>query len=216
MADLYRVLGARKNASAKALQKAFRAAVKRAHPDMGGSREQFDLVRLAWEVLSDPGRREHYDQTGEYAERQPDKSFNEVFEILVGASAAVINEGVKRCLNLTQEDMVKHIREAIQQRLAEIDKETARLNRTAKALKQLTGRFTTKDKEEVNWLEQAVQHHQRNADMALERLGKETERHNKALELLGKFSFRMDPKAKFGGWGAATSTTRQAYILTQV
>ncbi|GIG19590.1 hypothetical protein Cch01nite_03140 [Cellulomonas chitinilytica] len=57
----YELLGVASDASDDDLRRAYRAAVRRAHPDTGGSAEQFAAVQAAWEVLSNPQRREAYD-----------------------------------------------------------------------------------------------------------------------------------------------------------
>lgn len=59
----YEVLGVDRGASTAEIRRAYRAAVKRAHPDRGGSVSEFMAVQTAWEVLSDPERRALFDRT---------------------------------------------------------------------------------------------------------------------------------------------------------
>jgi len=47
------------------IKKAYRSAAQGAHPDRGGSDEAFHQVQLAYDVLSDPERRDRYDRTGD-------------------------------------------------------------------------------------------------------------------------------------------------------
>ena len=65
MIDLYETLGVARTASRDAVRRAFRDRARRAHPDAGGSVEAFGALCRARDVLSDPGRRERYDRTGE-------------------------------------------------------------------------------------------------------------------------------------------------------
>lgn len=63
--SLYDELGVDKDADAGAIARAYRRRAQRAHPDKGGSTEEFHAVQLAYDVLSDEERRKRYDETGE-------------------------------------------------------------------------------------------------------------------------------------------------------
>jgi curved DNA-binding protein CbpA len=63
--NLYEILPVPKDASESAIKAAYRRLAKHLHPDHGGNPEQFRLLKLAYDVLSDPAQRRHYDLTGE-------------------------------------------------------------------------------------------------------------------------------------------------------
>ena len=64
MADLYAALGLGRDASAEEIKRAYRKEALTNHPDRGGDKEKFQRLQAAYEVLSNPGRRAAYDQTG--------------------------------------------------------------------------------------------------------------------------------------------------------
>jgi curved DNA-binding protein CbpA len=63
--NLYEILAVPKDASESAIKAAYRRLAKHLHPDHGGNPEQFRLLKLAYDVLSDPIQRRQYDLTGE-------------------------------------------------------------------------------------------------------------------------------------------------------
>jgi DnaJ family protein A protein 2 len=62
--DLYAVLGLSRSASADEIKRAYRKESLLRHPDRGGTKEAFQELQRANEVLSDPAKRAHYDATG--------------------------------------------------------------------------------------------------------------------------------------------------------
>ncbi|DBA05035.1 TPA: hypothetical protein N0F65_000723 [Lagenidium giganteum] len=61
----YEALGVPKTATAAEIKKAYRKLALKNHPDKGGDPELFKTITVAYEVLSDPEKREVYDQYGE-------------------------------------------------------------------------------------------------------------------------------------------------------
>ena len=65
--DYQEVLGLSKNASEADIKKAFRTLAKKYHPDINkepGAEEKFKEINEAYEVLSDPKKKQAYDQFG--------------------------------------------------------------------------------------------------------------------------------------------------------
>lgn len=70
--DYYELLGVSRKASTKDIRAAYRKLARKHHPDLNpgdkAAEEKFKLIQEAYEVLSDPKKRQMYDQFGFYAE----------------------------------------------------------------------------------------------------------------------------------------------------
>ncbi len=62
----YNELELPKNCTSDEIKQKYRILAQQHHPDKGGDVEKFKKIKLAYEVLSDPIKREHYDSTGDH------------------------------------------------------------------------------------------------------------------------------------------------------
>ena len=70
--NYYDVLGISKNASADEIKSAYHSLAKRYHPDVNkdpGAEEKFKEIQEAYAVLSDPQKKQNYDQFGSVDEQ---------------------------------------------------------------------------------------------------------------------------------------------------
>ena len=69
MSDYYKILGVGRNASIDEIKKAYRKLAQVHHPDKGGDPKKFKEINEAYQVLSDPQKRQQYDQYGQTFEQ---------------------------------------------------------------------------------------------------------------------------------------------------
>ena len=63
---LYDELELPKNCTSEEIKQKYRILAQIHHPDKGGDVEKFKRIKSAYETLSDPVKREHYDSTGDH------------------------------------------------------------------------------------------------------------------------------------------------------
>lgn len=63
--DYYEILGVPRNASQEEIKKAYYRLAHKYHPDKGGNEEKFKEINEAYQVLSNPQKRQQYDAFGQ-------------------------------------------------------------------------------------------------------------------------------------------------------
>lgn len=106
----YETLNVPRDASADDIKAAYRRAAREAHPDRaGGDTEQMAKVNRAYQVLSDPKARQHYDETGDEPGQGPDP--------ITGTLAELFEMAIDRC----DDDVIAFCNQRITDALEELD-----------------------------------------------------------------------------------------------
>jgi DnaJ-class molecular chaperone len=69
--DYYKILGLARGASADEIKKAYRSLAMKHHPDRGGSEAQFKDIATAYDILSDPTKKQRIDMGQDPAGSHP-------------------------------------------------------------------------------------------------------------------------------------------------
>lgn len=185
--NLYDVLGVCKDATPEQIKSAFRRRAKAAHPDAGGSVEAFGDVKRAELVLLDPERRARYDSTGDAEEIEPDRETARVFELIARLLAAVIDDDDHEP---SRHDLVGVIKGALQRNVAGLREKQHKLQRGARRVEKLAGRFKTRGRD--NTLERMVAAHAETLRREEINILQAISDHQKAIEIVGTHTFEVE------------------------
>jgi curved DNA-binding protein CbpA len=89
--DPYETLGVDRDATDAQIKRAAKDKAKTAHPDKGGTAEDFQANRRALAILMDPTKRKRFDQTGEADEPKPDNAAAQAMEAIYHEISEVTN-----------------------------------------------------------------------------------------------------------------------------
>jgi molecular chaperone DnaJ len=91
--DLYEILGVRRDATAGEIKAAYRRLARELHPDVNGNpadQERFKEITGAYEILSDPSKRQRYDAFGSAGPQgAPFSDIQDLFDMFFGGGFGV-------------------------------------------------------------------------------------------------------------------------------
>lgn len=142
--DLYELLGVARDAAPSDIRKAYREMSKKAHPDGGGSAEQFALVKTAVDVLTDDERRASYDRAGSFEETEVDQTFAQAMNMAIGAVQTVIQTIEQNGSNPANYDVLKDAVRKIEGERSRAESNIGAAKMRAAGLRALAKRFHVK------------------------------------------------------------------------
>jgi DnaJ-class molecular chaperone len=84
MSDYYQILGVQKDASADDIKRAYRKLASQHHPDKGGDVQKFQEIEEAYRILSDPDKRQEYDNPKPQFQGGMPPGFEDIFSQTFG------------------------------------------------------------------------------------------------------------------------------------
>lgn len=201
----YEILGVGRTAAAAEIKAAYRRLSKTAHPDVGGDRNAFERLRAAFDILSDPDARAHFDATGEARTKTADNAQAVAMTVLAAAFDAVVGEIVRNSTDYKQVDIVDALRRHIQGGIDRRGQERQSVERNRPYWLEMRERFTTEDGK-PNLLAAVV-----NAKIAqIDQIGRNHDRADSAavaaLAILADHEYRVDQVDSYSFWSGHTGT----------
>jgi curved DNA-binding protein CbpA len=187
---LYETLGVSKTASKADVKRAFRKKAKSAHPDAGGTAEDFAKLSKAYRILSDPQLRLTYDTTGN-AEPEPDNDEVLGLQIALQAVEYVLAVCERRAMDPCSINVIKDARTKIEQDIAGIEKVIAGIRKTIRKAEKLLSRFKAK-KGKVNRIEPLIQGRIAQGEITIGLNEKMLRHHKRGWDILGDHTFDFD------------------------
>jgi len=209
--DLYALLGVKRDASNRELKKAYRDQARRAHPDGGGTTEEFVAVRSAYAVLSDAERRDRYDRTGDESNQDVMTEWSEAVRFILFALENVLQQltvPVKNAnvVGMLRDIILRELHNGIKPNYDKAVRRTQALTEFRARLDVLPGEHENRFLQVLDvHPHQAVQHEQaaRGAVRAAER----------ALEELSHYKSDHEIVTWFYATGVATSGVSQNWVI---
>ena len=200
MIDPYKVLGLEKNATIEEINAAYKKAARWAHPDGGGSAEEFDEIRQAHLILLDPKKRRRFDRDGIVDNNNPDNTtataLQRITMFFVRSVQATIN--APQNLHLNQLDLIQGANSffdlEIQNHHKQIFELETQVKQFEKALKRL------KTKRDRNVIAELVNHHVSELKSGILAQKREIEIFEEAKLIIKDYTFEQEQGVWLGGF----------------
>lgn len=105
--DPYKVLGLKPDATEAEINAAYREAARTAHPDGGGSADEFDEIKQAHLILLDPEKRRRFDRDGIVDGNNPDNITSTAMQRITMFFVQSVQATLNAPIGLNQLDLVK-------------------------------------------------------------------------------------------------------------
>lgn len=194
----YVVLGLVRDSTEHQIKAAHRQHAKRLHPDIGGDRAAFEAVQRAYDLLMDPERRAHFDQTGDSAEPRDQNPLIPIVEMLAHLMDELLSGLGEKQIEPKRVDMMFMLKQAVKERQAEHNRAKVAMGSAKVLIGDLAARFDLKApgqnvirgmlEAKVRWFDDNIGRAEREAAIC-----------DRALALLDGYSFKIEPTVALQG-----------------
>lgn len=191
--SLYDDLGIKPNAKPPAVRKAYIKKAKKAHPDAGGSAEAFKKIKEAYDVLSNPERRERYDRDGTTDEPR-DLRTARAMEMIGASFDATIKRGDMQIDWARTTDIVAVMKSGLKAIHDKCKEQLTEADRILEMLREMFVRLETRPERDV--VGETIAGRIKGLQMQREKIALDFDASVSALAMLEGYIYRLDPKAK--------------------
>lgn len=195
----YETLDIDETADEKAIKKAYRKKAHDHHPDReDGDEEKFKDVQRAYMVLSNPKRRERYDESGGQDDQtsQVNNSLSEAYGFLSSLFGQALDQMIE---NLGQFDLVETVKTSILQKRQEFVRELEKQRQLAIKLKDAKRRLVNNSKQTdaVPILEQVIDANSKKVQQNIKGLEHSVEINEIMEKLISDYEWTRDDIAQY-------------------
>lgn len=197
MTDLYTILSVSRSSSFEEITSSYRKLSKEFHPDRNPgdveAESTYKTIQDAYEILSDPDRRDRYDQTGDTRSPQTEESQTEA--ILAGCYARVLSS----ILNDPEHPAPKNfniltkMKDSLHSQLSMCRTQRATPERAIRILTEISGRFSD---EPDNLFENLTREQLRHATDSLKGFDADIAKLQRAIDRLADFTYKWEEVAE--------------------
>jgi curved DNA-binding protein CbpA len=146
----YEILGVPKDATEEVIDRAFKAKARKAHPDSGGSAEEFIRIKQACLILLDPEKRNRFDRDGIIDENKPDNvtatALQRITMFFVQTIQATMSQS---SLHLNQLDLIQGANAYFDLQIGNCHKQIYEIDSQVRQFEKVMKRLKTKRKKDV-------------------------------------------------------------------
>ena len=188
----YEDLGVERNATEAEIASAYRRRAKKAHPDAGGKREDFERLNRSKLVLLDPARRAKFDSTGTIDDGA-DTTAAQAMNVVTSAVQSAFAEAQQRGHNLATFNLLAKARGSVAQQHGALTAQSAENTRVIKSLGKVAARFKAKAKK-VNRIAPLLEGQIAAIKQANAANAQNLEIMKRALEILDDHEYEVEPE----------------------
>ena len=187
--NLYDKLGVKKTSKKEEIKQAFREKAKKAHPDVGGSEEEFKELNRIFRILFDDKLRLIYDLSGEEKEQTIDNAEQQAMNLLSNELISIINHYKQQ---VVQRDIIAEMTEKLQLTINQTAKQIKDIEGATKEITKIKNRLKMKRGRKAPFLINTLDGEINRMKVEAINLGIKIEILEKAVMLLGDYIFESD------------------------
>lgn len=184
MNNPYQTLDVPADADPDTIKQAYRRAAQSNHPDKGGDVAQFQVIKHAYELLSDPERRAHYDRTGHDVGNQSPMD-NRVMSAFAATMVEIMVQP-----DVKHQDMVKLAVASLEHKIKIGTDKKRQIEHVVTKLTEMLERFTTNG--EANPVADIINAQLNAAKSDLTSIDAEMDVYSKAAYMFREYTYRTD------------------------